>query len=206
MQARRDTDRMETPAMSQHPSTTPRGTITGCVQFSSLFQDAMLEEPPTASANAATRRRYVELESEAARVCGSCPLVSPCLYRAVVDHDVAGFVAGTTQKQRLQLRAELAVTVQPEDFDTLAGVARQHRQVDHAEVVRLRHANPNESLEQLAQRLGCSLSTVKRHLRSERQAPAPQAQTSAHRPSESQVWAAYRQLIAGAGWLRNEAA
>lgn len=192
--------------MSQHASTTPRGTITGCVQFSSLFQDTVLEEPPTASASAAARRRYVELETEASRVCGACPLLSPCLYRAVVDHDVVGFVAGTTQKQRLHLRAQLAVTVQPEDFDTLAGVARQHRQVDHAEVVRLRHANPQESLEQLAQRLGCSLSTVKRHLRAERQTPSTQTQTTGHRPTESQVRAAYRQLTAGASWIRDEAA
>jgi hypothetical protein len=46
----------------------------------------------------------------------------------------------------------LDITVEPEDFDGLAGVIRRHRQVNHSEVVRLRNANPNESLETLAQR------------------------------------------------------
>ena len=53
----------------------------------------------------------------------------------------------------------------------MAGVTGGHRQVDHDEVVRLRHAHPDESLETLARRLGCSLSTVKRHLRRERRNP-----------------------------------
>jgi hypothetical protein len=78
---------------------------------------------------------------------------------------VYGFVAGTTVRQRHEIRTELEVTVDPDDFDTLAGVTSPNRQIDHDEVVRLRTANPHESLESIAQRLGCSLSTVKRHLR-----------------------------------------
>ena len=50
--------------------------------------------------------------------------------------------------------------MEPENFDTLAGVTGRHHQVNHSEVVRLRHAKPDESLEMLAHRLGCSLSTV----------------------------------------------
>jgi hypothetical protein len=66
--------------------------------------------------------------------------------------------------------------------------------VDHDEVVRLRAANPDESLERLAQRLGCSLSTVKRHLRQERGAvrtrkpPRPM-------PSMRHVLAAARRVL-----------
>ena len=60
----------------------------------------------------------------------------------------------------------------PEDFDSLAGVVGGQRTVDHDEVVRLRRAHPDESLERIARRLGCSLSTVKRHLRRERNEPA----------------------------------
>ena len=186
--------------MSQSHSPT-RGTITGCVQFAQLFQDPMLEEPPNAGASASSRHRLAELERQATALCNACPLMSACLYVAVVRHDVAGFVAGTTKKQRAEMRARLAVTVEPEDFDTLAGVARHHRQVDHAEVVRLRHANPNESLEQLAQRLGCSLSTVKRHLRSERQAPAARTLPAGRRPSEAEVMAAYCEVTSGRHWL-----
>ena len=133
---------------------TSRGTTTGCVQDAALFQDPLLEEPPTASAPVEVRRRHAVLEREADLLCHACPLLEKCLYAAVVHHDVAGYAAGTTRKQRAELRAQLGVRVEPEDFDTLSGVTRHHRQVDHGEVVRLRHANPHESLEQLAQRLG----------------------------------------------------
>ena len=180
-----------------HDPRTMRATVTGCVQFADLFQDSMLEEPPALSAPAEQRRHYAALERAAANVCAACPLLQPCLYRAVVSHDVAGFVAGTTRRQRVQLRSRLGVSVQPEDFDTLAGVARQHRQIDHDEVVRLRRANPHESLEQLAQRLGCSLSTVKRHLRAERSAPAARQPERASQPTLAQVMAAYDELHRG---------
>jgi hypothetical protein len=79
----------------------------------------------------------------------------------------------------------LDITVEPKDFDSLAGVIRRHRQVNHSEVVRLRNANPNESLETLAQRIGCLLSTVKRQLRRERRQPA--VRTTPPRPSVAEV-------------------
>lgn len=138
---------------------------TACVTFSVVFQDRLLEEPPTGNASAADRRRYAELLAQAGEICARCPFREGCLYRAVAEHDVAGFVGGTTQRQRSDIRRRLGVQVTPEDFDTLAGVTAPNRQVDHDEVVRLRNANPNETLENIAQRLGCSLSTVKRHLR-----------------------------------------
>ena len=117
------------------------------------------------------RRRAVALTAQASAACEACPLLTDCLYRAVVGYDVAGFVAGTTERQRAEIRGRLGVRSRPEDFDTLAGVSGGHRQVDHAEIVRLRRAHPDESLERLARRLGCSLSTVKRHLRRERRSP-----------------------------------
>jgi hypothetical protein len=125
------------------------------------------------------------LITTAQAACHECPLIIDCLYRAVVEYDVAGYVAGTTAAQRAQIRRRLDVTVEPEDFDSLAGVTRRNRQLNHSEVVRLRNANPNESLETLAQRLGCSLSTVKRHLRRERRQPATRGATS--KPSVADV-------------------
>jgi hypothetical protein len=71
-----------------------REIITGCVEFAGLFQDPLLEEPPTASASREARRRYLELAQTAETLCTSCPLVTECLYRAVVEHDVSGFAAG----------------------------------------------------------------------------------------------------------------
>jgi hypothetical protein len=126
-------------------------------------------------------------------------LIVDCLYRAVVEYDVAGYVAGTTPSQRAQIRHRLDVTVEPEDFDSLAGITRRNRQVNHSEVVRLRNANPNESLETLAQRLGCSLSTVKRHLRRERRQPAPR--TAAPKPSAAEV-VAVAAIVTGSPLVR----
>jgi AraC-like DNA-binding protein len=173
---------------------TSRGTTTGCVQYAALFQDPLLEEPPTASAPVEVRRRHAVLEREADLLCHACPLLEKCLYAAVVHHDVAGYAAGTTRKQRAELRAQRGVRVEPEAYDKHTRVTRHHRQVDHGEVVRLRHANPHESLEQLAQRLGCSLSTVKRHLRHERQAPAVRELGSKLLPTEQQLVTAYEKV------------
>lgn len=141
---------------------------TGCVQFADLFQDNLLEDPPTSGAPAAVRHRYNGLTERAGEICSDCPMLRTCLYDAVVRHDVSGYAAGTTQRQRAEIRRRLGVSVVPEDFDTFAGATSRNRPVDHDEVVRLRRTNPDETLESIAQRLGCSLSTVKRHLRRER--------------------------------------
>jgi len=173
---------------SEHRSVTPR-----CVTFGDLFQNPLLEGHP-AAVGADDRRRYEQLERSAEAVCQSCPLLTDCLYRSVVDHDVAGYVAASTPRQRSAIRRRLGVTVEPEDFDTLAGVTRRHRQIDHHEVVRLRSANPHESLECLAQRLGCSLSTVKRHLRRERRSPSTTAAAARRHPTPADVWDAYAEV------------
>jgi AraC-like DNA-binding protein len=141
-----------------------------CVELATVFQDQLLEEPLTAGASATLRRRQLGLITTAQAACRACPLITDCLYRAI-EYDVAGYVAGTTPLQRALIRRRLDITVEPENFDTLAGVSGPNHQVDHSEVVRLRTANPHETLEMLAQRLGCSLSTVKRHLRHERREP-----------------------------------
>lgn len=139
-----------------------------CVTHAGLYQHPLLEEPPTSRASVDVRRRADSLAQQARQLCADCPLRPSCLYDAVVGHDVAGFVAGTSERERAAVRRTLAVTVEPEDFDSLAGIIGGRGPVNHDEVVRLRAANPHESLETLARRLGCSLSTVKRHLRAER--------------------------------------
>jgi hypothetical protein len=159
-----------------------------CIPLAAVFHDQLLEEPLPAGASGTVRRRQQALITTAQAACRECPLIVDCLYSAIVEYDVAGYVAGTTPPQRAQIRRLLDVTVEPEDFDTLAGATRRHRQVNHSEVVRLRNASPHESLETLAQRLGCSLSTVKRHLRRERHAPA--ARSSAQKPTIAAVVAA----------------
>lgn len=160
-----------------------------CVELAAVFQNPLLEEPMGSDADGPMRRQYQALVARAEEACRDCPLIQSCLYAAVVQHDVAGYVAGTTPADRARIRRALRITVAPQDFDTLAGVTGGHRQVDHAEVVRLRNAHPDESLETLAHRLGCSLSTVKRHLRRERHTPTVR-RDEPPRPSLSAVLAA----------------
>ena len=179
-------------------STAPISTSTvaaSCAVLREVFQHPLREEPPTRAALAAERRQHAELVAAASTACSGCPLVAPCLYRAVVEHDVAGFAGGTTARQRREIRRLLDVTVRPEDLDTLAGVVGG-RQVDHQEVLRLRAAHPDESLEVLAGRLGCSLSTVKRHLRRERTLPSRPG-TGGVKPRLAQVLAAAAEVTGG---------
>lgn len=181
---------------AQHATATRTQTaVHGCIDNADLYQHPLLEEPPTASAPADQRRQHMMLARKAENLCLECPLMQQCLYNAVVKHDVAGFVAGTTERQRQEMRNRLRITVQAEDFDTLAGVTARHRQVDHDEVVRLRNANPHESLETLAHRLGCSLSTVKRHLRKHRNESRQPAAAKRFVPSMQQVMQAYAEVL-----------
>ncbi len=169
-------------------------TTPACVAAAHVFRSPLLEEPLPSSATGAQRQARAVLVAKADESFASCPLFSSCLYDAVVNHDVYGFVAGTTARQRQEIRAELGVTVEPEDFDTLAGVSAPNRQVDHHEVVRLRTANPIESLESTAQRLGCSLSTVKHHLRRARNGEVVEKRTT-KTPTQDDVLEAYASVI-----------
>lgn len=172
------------------------GSVPSCTQFSDLFLHPVLDEGLGAGADTDERRQATMMVRKARNICESCPLVTSCLYDAVVKHDVAGFVAQTTQRQRAEIRRRLGITVAPEDLDTLAGVTAPNRQVDHAEVLRLRRANPDESLETLAHRLGCSLSTVKRHLRRAR-TDAAEPPVATRRPGVSEVVAVTQDVLAG---------
>lgn len=157
--------------------------VPACVQHTDVFQHPLLEDAAPATTSTA-RRELAGLTARAESVCLECPLMTQCVYNAVVRYDVAGYVAGTTVRQRQTMRQHLGVRVQSDDLDTLAGVIAPNRQVSHEEVVRLRKANPHESLETLAHRLGCSLSTVKRHLRKERNTPSPRLRSLAPTPEQ----------------------
>lgn len=167
----------------------------GYHEFAALFQHPLIEEPPLASAPNDEQRAYAMLTRKAENICRSCPLMQQCLYDAVVKHNVAGFAGGTTARQRAEIRNRLGITVAPEDFDTLAGITARNRHVDHEEVVRLRQANPHESLETLANRLGCSLSTVKRHLRRHRSGGQLPRVQSRSLPSLAEVLAVFRAVV-----------
>lgn len=177
------------------PTSQPDAALRRCRDSAALFQHPLLEDPPSASATADQRRQHMVLAQKAATICHACPVMPQCLYDAVVKYDVAGFAAGTTQRQRLEIRDRLRIAVIPEDFDTMAGITARHRKVDHAEVVRLRQTNPHESLETLAHRLGCSLSTVKRHLRRHRSDSMHPVSAQRRIPTLAEVIVTFRQVV-----------
>lgn len=166
--------------------TRPASEDTPCVEFSNVYQHPLMDgsQRPTTGA---LRREHTLLLSQATRLCGACPLQRTCLTEAVVQFDVAGFAAGTTEGDRKQIRELLGITPPGESLDPYTG-RRSGRQVDGDEIYRIRMANPTESLVSIAERLGCSVSTVKRHLRRIRaEAAHPAAVDSV---TASQVWAA----------------
>lgn len=171
------------------------GAMTACSARTDIFQHRLLEEPPPASAARRTRERYEQLVREAKTLCASCPLLTDCLYNAVAEHDISGFVAGTTAAQRRSMRNLLDVEVQADDFDQLAGARGTRRPVSHEEVLRLRAQYPNDSLESLAMRLGCSLSTVKRHLRRARRGQSPASKAPRRRPEVAAVLDAFDAVV-----------
>jgi DNA-directed RNA polymerase specialized sigma24 family protein len=176
------------------PTSRSRQRGPGCASSPEVFQDPLVEDPPRGGLTRTDRDRQARLVARARATCEECPLRAACLYDAVVRHDVAGFVGGTTVRQRNEIRRRLGIVVQAEDLDTLAGVLGS-RQIDHDEVMRLRRANPDETLEQLAGRLGCSLSTVKRHLRRERHEPTLRRDVA--RPMPTRVLQVTSAVVAG---------
>lgn len=165
--------------------------LTPCVESADVFQHPLLEDYPT-QLTAGERTQQAALQSRAEAACLACPLFEKCLTMAVLEHDVAGYVAASTPRQRTQMRNLLGVSVKPDNFDTLTGASTPNTKVDHEEVLRVRKAHPDESLEALAERLGCSLSTVKRHLRrARREDSASTPRLAVVRPSSEQVMQAW---------------
>ena len=159
--------------------------LTPCLRASEIFQHPLVEEPPTGRDDLAQR-----LASRAVALCESCPLMEQCLYTAVVEHDVVGVTGGTTALQRTRIRRLLGIRVEREDLTDFAGTTREGRRLTHADVARARRADPDATLETIAERLGCSLSTVKRHLRQARAKAKPALSRVPSRPTMAAVMAA----------------
>lgn len=140
--------------------------VAPCAVDVDLYLDPLLEEPPVPSrASRSTWEQYLSLARRARALCASCPVLDDCLYKAVVQTDVSGFVGCTTPAERKDIRRRIGVAIVPEDLDSWAGARGERQPVEHDDVLRVRAQHPQESLEWIAGQLGCSLSTVKRHLR-----------------------------------------
>ncbi len=159
-------------------------TQTPCITYANVFLNPLLDDAQPAGRHS-SRREQAMLRTQAEKMCAGCPIQAQCLTDAVAKFDVSGFVAGTTKRQRQEIRHRLGVVVNDEDLDAYAGV-NSGRQFDRNEIHRLRMANPNEPLSAIASRIGCSVSTIKRHLRRiERDGLAPTPRKV--RPTPQQV-------------------
>jgi hypothetical protein len=172
---------------------------TACSTDIELYLHPLLEEPPARSkVNRDTWAEYEGLVERARGLCSRCPILAECLYKAVVQTDVSGYVGCTTPKERATMRRMLDVTIEGEDLDTFTGARGSRQPVDHEAVLAMRAANPDDSLEQIANRLGCSLSTVKRHMRRARQAEgagSTDEEPAAELPSLDEVFDAFETVV-----------
>lgn len=169
-------------------------TLPPCAMAPEMFQDEVLLSPPSRrDVTADEWHEYRSKRSIAHRRCAGCEVFDDCLYRAVVEVDVTGFLACTSEAERRRLRRDLGIEVQ---IDTSPyGTARVGGgPVDHAEVIAARKAHPDETCRQLAERLDCSTSTIKRHLRQEREGRARTAVATMDQPTMDQVLDAFDRL------------
>jgi hypothetical protein len=173
---------------------------TACASDTDLFLHPLLEEPPTKSgASGETWSEYEALVRRARSACSACHLLADCLYKAIAQTDIAGYVGCTTPAERAAMRRLIGVRLEAEDFDAYSGARGARQPVDHDTVLRTRAAFPDDSLESIAERLDCSLSTVKRHLRRARNASSTGAATTTgprqRLPTMDEVFDAFEQVV-----------
>lgn len=145
-------------------------TTPPCAFEPEVYLDDLLDSPPSRTdITAAEWQTLTVKRATAHRQCAGCPLMVDCLYRAVVEMDVSGYVACTTERDRLAIRRRLGIEIH-QPATVVYGAARVGSgPVSHEAVMTARQAYPKDTCHQLADRLGCSTSTIKRHLRRARE-------------------------------------
>jgi Transcription factor WhiB len=157
--------------------------VTACATDVDLYLHPLLEEPPVrSSVSRQVWTEYQGLVSTARAACSACPLLDSCLCKAVVHVDVSGHVGCTSPRERTAIRRLIGVTVAATELDQFAGARGDRQPVEHEDALRMRAQHPDDSLEILANRLDCSLSTVKRHLRRARNHDSAGAATGSGPP------------------------
>lgn len=145
-------------------------TTPPCAHEPEVYHDEQLHSPPArADITAAEWERLDAKRATAHRQCAGCPLLVDCLYRAVVEVDVSGFVACTTEIERRSIRHRLGIELRDTNPTPYGAPRIGGGPVSHEAVMLARRAHPKDTCQQLAERLDCSTSTIKRHLRRARQ-------------------------------------
>jgi hypothetical protein len=153
-----------------------------CAIAPEMYQDDDLLNPPSRRDVSAAEWRAIQAKRERAHHrCAGCPVLADCLYRAVVEIDVSGFVACTAEADRRRMRRELGIDASLAPAQSYGASRVGGGPVDHESVLAARRAHPDDTCRELAERLGCSTSTIKRHLRQERQTSSEPKPTPALR-------------------------
>lgn len=151
----------------------PDTILPPCADKPEVYHHETLHHPPSRRELSASEwAQFTARQASVHRQCAGCPLMVDCLYRAVVEVDVSGFVACTTERDRQAIRRELGIEVEMTASGTFGAQNLAGGPVSQDAVTALRQAYPKDTCLQLADRLGCSTSTIKRHLRRAREAAA----------------------------------
>jgi hypothetical protein len=146
-----------------------------CAQSPEAFLDESLQATSVTSMSTAEREQLNATRASLHRQCAGCPLMVDCLYRAVVLVDVSGYAACTTESERALIRERLGIEVVRSTLTPYGAPRVGGGPVSHEAVLTSRQAYPKDTCQQLAERLGCSTSTIKRHLRRDREQRAADA-------------------------------
>jgi hypothetical protein len=150
-----------------------------CASAPEVYQDERLHTPPAPAEISPVEWEQLSVKRAAAhRRCAGCPLLVDCLYRAVVEVDVSGFVACTTEDDRAEIRRRLGIELQQTAVSAYGTARVGGGPVSHEAVMTARQMHPKDTCHQLAERLDCSTSTIKRHLRRAREEKLHDAATS----------------------------
>ena len=150
-----------------------------CADSPEAFLDENLQTTSVTTLSAAEREKLSATKAAIHRQCAGCPLLVDCLYRAVVEVDVSGYVACTTEAERVLIRERLGIEVVRSTLTPYGAPRVGGGPVSHEAVLTSRQAYPKDTCQQLAERLGCSTSTIKRHLRRDREQRKAEAEHSA---------------------------
>ncbi len=146
-----------------------------CAESPEAYLDERLQSTSTSTLSAAEREDVRTARAAIHRQCAGCPLLVDCLYRAVVEVDVSGYAACTTEAERIFIRERLGIEVSQSNLTPYGAPRVGGGPVSHEAVLTARQAYPKDTCHQLADRLGCSTSTIKRHLRRDREQRAADA-------------------------------
>jgi hypothetical protein len=169
-----------------------------CAQSPEAYLDENLQSLSVTTLSAAEREQLNATRAALHRQCAACPLMVDCLYRAVVEVDVSGYAACTTEAERVLIRERLGIEVVRSTLTPYGAPRVGGGPVSHEAVLTSRQAYPKDTCQQLAERLGCSTSTIKRHLRRDREQRAadalPDPATEQNLPTIDEVLDAFDSL------------